>query len=91
MFVVGTAGGSVNEYALSDPFDASTASFVDATSVSAQEEAPTGIAFSNDGAKMFVMGSGNDNVNEYDLASTYPLALEGTYVPPASHIRLVRT
>ena len=69
MFVVGSNGDDVNEYDLSTSFDASTAVFVDATSVSSQETDPSGIAFSNDGAKMFVIGSSSDNVNEYDLSA----------------------
>ena len=37
-------------------FDASTAEFVGAFSVSSQETSPQGMAFSSDGAKMFVIG-----------------------------------
>ena len=82
MFVIGNSGDDVNEYALSTPFDASTATFVDATSIRSQESTPTGIAFSSDGAKMFVIGSYDDNVNEYDLTSVYPIEVTGTYVSP---------
>jgi hypothetical protein len=42
MFVVGSSGDDVNEYALSTGFDVSTASFTDAFSISAQETNPTG-------------------------------------------------
>ena len=66
MFVVGGSGDDVNEYNLSTPFDASTRSFVDATSISSQETFPTGIAFSSNGAKMFILGAVRDDVNEYD-------------------------
>ena len=38
-------------------FDVSTAVFVDAFSVSSEETDPTGITFSSDGIKMFVIGS----------------------------------
>jgi DNA-binding beta-propeller fold protein YncE len=68
MFIVGSNGDDVNEYTLSSGFDVSTASFVDSFSVSAQESEPTGIAFNADGTKMFIVGSVNDNVNEYDLS-----------------------
>ena len=71
MFVVGSTGDDVNEYALSVPFDASTRTFVDATSISGQDLLPTGIAFSNDGTKMFVIGSFEDNVNEYTLSTAF--------------------
>ena len=75
MFVIGDAGDDVNEYTLSTPFDASTRTFVDATPISEQESIPTGIAFSIDGAKMFVIGDDGDDVNEYDLTSVYPIAV----------------
>ena len=71
MFIIGNAQDNVNEYDLSAPFDASTRSFVDATSISAQETFPTGIAFSSDGAKMFVIGNAGDDVNEYDLSAPF--------------------
>jgi DNA-binding beta-propeller fold protein YncE len=47
MFVVGTSGQDVNEYALSTGFDVSTAIFTDAFSVSAQDTQPTGVAFND--------------------------------------------
>jgi hypothetical protein len=42
MFIVGSAGDDVNEYALSTGFDVSTASFTDAFSVAAQDTKPHG-------------------------------------------------
>ncbi len=75
MFVMGSSGDDVNEYGLTAPFDVSTASFVDSFDVSAQETLPTGVAFSGDGAKMFVVGASGVDVNEYDLASVYPITL----------------
>ena len=80
MFVIGNSEDKINEYALSTPFDASTRTFVDATSIRSQETAPAGMAFSNDGAKMFVIGFDADNVNEYALSSVYPVTV--TRTPP---------
>ena len=77
MFVIGNHGKEINEYTLSTPFDASTATHVDATSVSSQEADPQGMAFSSDGAKMFVVGVTGDNVNEYDLHSVYSITVTG--------------
>ena len=73
MFVVGDVGNSVNEYTLSTPFDVSTATPVHSFNVSAQDTSPEGMAFSNDGAKMFVVGYSGDNINEYTLSSVYPI------------------
>ena len=78
MFVIGNNGKEINEYTLSTAFDASTATHVNATSVSSQEADPQGMAFSSDGAKMFVVGVTGDNVNEYTLSSVYPITVTGT-------------
>ena len=80
MFVIDIIHSDIIEYALSTPFDASTKSFVDATSISEQETHPTGIAFSSNGAKMFVIGAFGDDVNEYDLHPVYPVTMART--PP---------
>jgi len=74
MFVVGLIGGDVNEYTLSTAFDVSTASFVDSFSVAGQEGIPTGVAFSSDGAKMFVVGNGGDAVHEYTLSAPFDVS-----------------
>ena len=42
-------------------------------SVSSQELSPQGIAFNNDGSKMFIIGSVGDDVNEYWLSQAYCL------------------
>ena len=71
MFVSGVDGDDVNEYTLSTAFDVSTASFVDNFSVAAQDTGPTGLAFNNDGTKMFVAGLIGDDVNEYTLSTGF--------------------
>jgi len=73
MFVSGGDGDDVNEYTLSTAFDVSTASFVDNFSVAAQDTGPTGLAFNNDGTKMFVAGLIGDDVNEYTLSTGFNL------------------
>jgi len=69
MYVVGSAGDDVNEYALSAAFDVSSASFTSSFSVAVQETIPTGLAFNNNGTKMYVVGRGGDAVYEYNLSS----------------------
>ena len=71
MFIVGDVKDNVNEYDLSTPFDASTRTFVDATRIRAQDHQPRGMAFSNDGTKLFVVGYLGDNVNEYALSTPF--------------------
>jgi hypothetical protein len=74
MFIVGGTGNDVNEYTLSTGFDVSTASFVDAFSVSAQDTFPTGIAFNSSGTKMFVVGGTGQDVNEYTLSTAFDVS-----------------
>ena len=71
MFIVGLSGVDINQYALATGFNISTASFVTNFSVSAQEASPTGIAFNNDGTKMFITGYSGDEVNEYSMIDAF--------------------
>jgi hypothetical protein len=74
MFIVGNERDSVHEFTLTENFDVSTASFVDAFSVSSQESEPTGIAFNDNGLKMFIVGSNGDDVNEYKLSVNFDVS-----------------
>ena len=78
MFILDYVESTLNEYGLTSPFDASTLSFVDATNIGGNNRDPQDIAFSNDGAKMFIVGTDKDLVNEYDLHSVYPITVTGT-------------
>ena len=75
MFVVGTVGDAINEYTLNTPFNISVVTHVDSFSVSSRESSPKGVAFSNDGAKMFVVGTVGDAIYEYTLSSVYPITV----------------
>ncbi|MEO9644310.1 MAG: cadherin domain-containing protein, partial [Ekhidna sp.] len=41
--------------------------------VNSQETVPTGFAFNNDGTKVYVIGTVNQNVNEYELSTPYSI------------------
>lgn len=57
---------AVYEYTLSTAWDLSTASYSSTSfSVVAQDSNATGIAFKNDGSKMYVIGQSNDTVYQY--------------------------
>ena len=86
MFVVDRNHNNVHQYTLSTAFDVSTATFTNVVfSVSGQDPSPRGMAFSNDGTKMFVVGSHSSNVNEYALSSVYPLSVVSNMVPADDH------
>ena len=74
MFILGEGNGAVYAYNLSTGFDVSTASFINNFSVASQENSPQGLAFNNDGTKMFITGGGGRDVNEYTLASAFNTA-----------------
>jgi len=74
MFIVGSSGDNVNEYALSTGFNVSTASFTDAFSVGTQDTNPRDIAFNTDGTKMFVVGQTGQDVNEYALSTGFDVS-----------------
>ena len=75
MFVVGTTGDDVNEYTLSTGFDlSSTVTFVDSFSVSSKENSPTSVKFNTDGTKMFIVGTGSNNVHQYTLSTGFDVS-----------------
>lgn len=74
MFVVGSTNDSVFEYNLSASFDVSSASYSQSFSVASQETDPQGLAFNTNGTKMFVVGSINDSVFEYNLSSGFDIS-----------------
>jgi len=75
--VYNAADGDLELSGVADPatgFDVSTASFVNSLNVSAQDVTPAGIAFNNNGTKMFFVGSGSDSVYEYTLSTSFNLS-----------------
>ena len=75
LYVVGFGNDRVYEYNLSTPYDISTGVYNDCLDVSGQDTYPTGIAFNNDGSKLYVIGRGNDRVYEYSSAYKLDVAI----------------
>lgn len=75
MYVIGLVANTVFQYSLSSPFDLSTASY-DGVSfvVSGQDTSCRSLAFSGDGTKMYVVGSGSDAVYQYTLSTGFDLS-----------------
>jgi len=75
MYIVGNTNDTVFQYTLSTPFDLSTASYDNVSlSVAAQDTTPLGIAFNNDGSKMYILGNANDSVFQYTLSTPFNLS-----------------
>ena len=51
-----------------------TATFVDSFDVSTQDTTPRGLAFNNDGTKMFVVGDTGNDINEYTLTTPFDVS-----------------
>ncbi len=73
MFIVGSQNNAVYEYALSTPFNVTSSTFTDSISVGSQATNPTGVTFSTNGAKMFIVGEDTDKVYEYTLPTPFDL------------------
>ena len=74
MFMLGQGQDLVNEYALSTGFDLSTSSFTRSLDINPQESLPYGLAFNNDGTKMYITGWQGDDINEYTLTTGFDLS-----------------
>ena len=74
MYIIGSGGDEVNQYSLSAAWNVSTATFLQAFSVVAQEISPQGIFFRADGIKMYFVGISGDDVNEYTLSNAWDIS-----------------
>lgn len=74
MFITGSAGVDINEYALTTGFDISTASYSQNFSVISETTSPRGVAFNTDGTKMFVVGQVGSTIYEYNLSTGFNIS-----------------
>ena len=63
-------------------FDVSTATHVYSFSVTSEDIAPTGMAFSNDGTKMFIVGAEGVDISEYTLSTPLSSPLPSLLMSP---------
>ena len=68
MFITGFSTNRVYEYALSVPFNVLSFTPVGFFGISSQDNSPQGVAFSNNGTEMFVVGDQNNRVYKYALS-----------------------
>lgn len=83
IFVVGNTNDAIYSYTLTTPYDLSGGVTYDGDgsklSVSTQETSPTGIAFSSNGLKLFIVGDDGDEVNQYSLSTAYDITSTVTH------------
>jgi len=74
MYITGTLNDRIYQYTLSTPWDISTASYSSISFVISQESNPQGVALSNDGTKMWIVGTSGDDINEYTLGTAWNIS-----------------
>ena len=74
LFMVGNANKSIYQYSLTTAFDLNTISYDNVSfSVSNEEGVPFGIAFNNDGTKLYMVGTPGDSIHQYSLTTAFDL------------------
>jgi hypothetical protein len=80
MYIVGIERKVVDQYSLSTAWDISTATYSSKSKdISAQDTSPQSLAFGDDGSKMYILGSTNDSVFQYELSEPWDVST-ATYV-----------
>ena len=74
MYITGNANDRVYQYTLSTPWDISTASYSSILFIISQESSPQSVALSNDGTKMWIVGTSGDDINEYTLGTAWNIS-----------------
>jgi sugar lactone lactonase YvrE len=78
-YLVGINSDKVHQYNLSTPWDISTGSYTEKImQVLYQEGNPCGLAISSDGTKVFIVGTDNDTIYQYNLSTAYDVST-GSY------------
>jgi len=73
MYVIGSTGDDVNEYALSTAWDITTASFTTNFSVSSQGTNPAGVTFKTDGTSFYITDANNFGY-QYDMSTAWDVS-----------------
>ncbi|KKL77989.1 hypothetical protein LCGC14_2029340, partial [marine sediment metagenome] len=76
MYIMGENSFSVFQYALSTPWDISTATYANKSFDPSSQTGATmrGVAFSSDGTKMYVVSTTNDTVFQYTLSTSWDVS-----------------
>jgi sugar lactone lactonase YvrE len=71
MFVCNNAADRLTEWALSTPWQVNTAVEIGLLSISAIESSPVEFAFKPDGNVFYLIGSGGDRINQFNLSTPW--------------------
>jgi DNA-binding beta-propeller fold protein YncE len=85
MFIAGTQGDDVNEYALSTAWDVSTASYTTNFAFSVFTKNNQGLFFKSDGTSVFTVGTLPDAVSRYDLSTAWDVSTASFTAPTTNY------
>jgi len=74
MYIGANTNDQVRQFTLNTPWDVGDITFVQALSITAEETTITGVYFKPDGTKMYIIGSGGDEINEYNLGTAWDIS-----------------
>ncbi|MGB3150816.1 MAG: cadherin domain-containing protein, partial [Maribacter sp.] len=74
MYIIGRINSTIYEYALSNPYNQSSATLTTSFSVFNEETDPYEIVFNANGSKMFITGPGSDKIIEYNLSTPFDIS-----------------
>jgi len=77
MFIIGSSGDDINEYALSTAWEITTATFTRVTAA-LTDTAPSALRFSSDGLSAYVLGDTNDRIYQHTLTEAWNVATLNT-------------
>lgn len=74
LYIAGNSGNDINEISLSNAFDLSsgTITITNTFNISAEESTITDVIFNGDGSKIFICGTGGDDINQYYTKGLLP-------------------
>lgn len=74
-YMLGDTNNTVYQYTFSTAWDISTGSYANKSfSIGTQEGTPTGLAFGDSGLKMYVVGTTNDRIYQYNLSTAWDVS-----------------
>jgi len=77
MFIIGSTGDDINEYALSTAWEITTATFTRVTAA-LTDTSPQALRFSSDGLSAYVLGDTNDRIYQHTLTEAWNVATLNT-------------
>ena len=74
MYIIGSGNDLVYQYVLSTAWTISTATYYQSTPFNIPDTSPTDLFFSDDGTRLYAVGSGTDAVYQYGLSVAWDIA-----------------